>query len=168
MAALDLSHLTPPDAVAALRSYPRRFRSLIRPLADDEDIDEIAHRAGRDGRSVMQVVSDLTRTFVLLEHALQQIAMDDEPLLHPAVLEPGSRHWETEPPASVDEALTLLADAADALAERTSTLPGKAWQRTAPVAGGGTVTALGVIRDAVGAGRDGLDEVERILREVRG
>lgn len=167
VSALDLSHLNPPDAVAALRSYPRRFRSALRPIADDEEIDEIAHRAGRDGRSAMQVVSDVTRTFVLLGEALRQMAMSDDPLLHPAVLDPAARRWEAEVPASVEEALTLLTEAAESLAEQTSRLPVKAWQRTARVAGGGAVRALDIVRDATQVGHEGLHDVERILREVR-
>ena len=33
---LDVSHLTPQDAVAALRSFPRRFAALLE-VRDDED-----------------------------------------------------------------------------------------------------------------------------------
>jgi hypothetical protein len=167
VSALDVSHLTPPDAVAALRSYPRRFRSALQPLDDDEQIDEIAHRLGRDGRSAIDVVSDVTRTFVLLGEALRQIALSDQPVLHPAVADPSARRWENGTPATVEDALALLTEAADNLAQQTSELPAKAWDRTAQVAGDGTVRALDLVRDATKVGHEGLRDVERILQEVR-
>src|SRR4029077_10234551 len=56
MSPLDLSQLSGPDAVVALRSYPRRFREALAPVPDDPDIDELVHRISPDGTATIDHV----------------------------------------------------------------------------------------------------------------
>lgn len=50
--------LTPNDAVVALRSFPRRFRSLFAATDDDRfDPDEMARRPGSDGVTAAEHLS---------------------------------------------------------------------------------------------------------------
>ena len=49
---LDVSRLSPSDAVAALRSFPRRFRTVL-ALVDEAD-DSALHRPGPDGLSALE------------------------------------------------------------------------------------------------------------------
>ena len=75
----------PSDAVVALRSMGRRWRGLFAGLDEDESADALAHRAGADGRSALDHATHATRTLSLLGRALEQIVVDDDAVLHPAV-----------------------------------------------------------------------------------
>ena len=63
--------------------------------------------------------------------------------------------------------LEQLDDEAAALADAVAAVPGDQWNRTASVAGGGTVTALEVVREAVRTGHDQLALVEKTLAALR-
>lgn len=162
-----LSRLTPSDAAAALRSYPRRFRELLVPLEADAEVEELAHRLGPDGRSAIGIVSDTTRTWVLLHEAVRRITIADAPVLHPAVADPTRREWEAPTPPTVADALALLADTATSFADDVDRTPLSAWGRTGRIAGGGTTTALELLKEAVRVGHDGLVATERTLAAVR-
>ena len=49
---LDVSNLSPGDAAAALRSFPRRFSAALALV--DEDDDSVLHRPGPDGMSAFE------------------------------------------------------------------------------------------------------------------
>lgn len=167
MSELDVSRLAPSDASAALRSYPRRYAALLRPVGDDEDVEELAHRAGPDGRSAMGILTEVTRTFVLLREALRQIEVNPTPVLHPAVTDPARRHWESPEPEQLADALTMFAEEANEMADEIDRVPAESWTRSGTVAGGESVQAIDVAREAVRVGRAGLDDVERTLEALR-
>lgn len=144
---IDVSHLTPSDAVAALRSFPRRFRGVT-ALADDED-EELLHRPGPDGRSVADHVELAARDLALLADAVRRTLDQDRPPLHPAVVDAGARDDAHQLEPSLQAALDLLTLEAGALADRAEHVPAGEWSRTAEVAGHGDVPALDVLRDAV-------------------
>ena len=97
MAGLDLTNLSPADAVAALRSYPRRFRAVLVPLAEDPTVADRLARVGPDGRSALDITADVARTIVLLDGALAQALVHDDAVLHPAVTDAAARHWDGAP-----------------------------------------------------------------------
>ena len=164
----DLSHLGPQDAVVAFRSYPRRYAAELEGFAGDDSPDELAARVGPDGVSALQIVSDVTRTWGVLGGALDQVLHHDDVVLHPAITDPRQRHWDAAAPDTVDEALVLLGHEAEALAGLvTGVLSASDWTRSGAVAGGGTVTALDLVKDAVGVGADGLATVRTVLAAVR-
>ncbi|MGZ4709236.1 MAG: hypothetical protein ACXWBN_10895 [Acidimicrobiales bacterium] len=168
MTGLDVSKLLPPDALAALRSYPRRFRQEVASFEGDDSIDELAARIGPDGESAIQILSDVARTWTVLAEALRQTLTSDDAVLHPAVLDPAQRSWDTPPSDSLDEVLTELDHAADDLVERMASVSEISdWNRRAAVAGGGEVSALDLARSAVVAGHDGLDAVRAALTAAR-
>jgi hypothetical protein len=172
MAPLDLSKLSPQDAAIAFRSYPRRYReALATPQDDDtgdaEDMEELAHRLGPGGRSAVQILSDVTRTWVVLRDALRRLVVDERPLLHPAVTDRSQRAWDADAPESLDDALALLTDEADTFASEIERVATGDWTRLGDVAGGGEITALDVVRDGVQVGHDGLDDVSAALTAVR-
>ena len=169
MSPLDLSRLSAGDAEVALRTFGRRYRAELHPVGDDDRIDEIASRLGPDGESALDVVSDVTRTLGLLGSEIHRTLTLDQPVLHPAVADASLRHWEVPPPASVDEALTLLDHELDAVLD-TMGAAGNAddWTRTGTVAGGGTRSALDLLKEAVRVGADGVDRVRVVLASVRG
>ncbi len=152
----------------ALRSYPRRYGAEFAGIEGDDSLDESAVRAGPDGVSALQTVSDVTRTWSVLGGALTQVLRHDDAVLHPAIADRALRHWDNPPPATVADALTLLGHQAEALADQIGgVLSNDDWNRSATVAGGGSVTALDLVKDAVGVGADGLTQVQATLTAVR-
>ena len=164
---IDLSRMSPNDAVTALRSYPRRFRSVLAPIADDENIEEMAQQAGPDGQSAVELTADVVRTWSVLREALRQIQVADTPVVHAAVLDASQRQWEAPVNETVESVLAQLDDEATELADMVASTASAEWTRTADVAGGGSVTALDVVKEAVRVGHDDLDAVERTLQAVR-
>jgi len=159
----------PSDAVVALRSLGRRYRGLFAGLGDDESPDDLAHRVGPDGEAALDHVVAATRTITLLSRALEQLLLEDDPILHPAVADPGERSWEQAPPGTVEERLTELAWEADHLAERVERVATSDWQRTAAVAGSDRqVSTLAIVWDAVDSAVERLKAAERTLAAVRG
>lgn len=167
MSSYDLSSLGPADAVVALRSFPRRYHDALRPIDDDEHVDELATRAGPDGRSALDLVVDTIRTWTVQREALRQIRLADVPTVHAAVVDATQRHWEAPVRDTLDDALAQIADEATALADEVDRTSGGSWTRTATATGGASITALDVVRDAVRVGRDNLVAAERVLDSLR-
>jgi hypothetical protein len=163
---IDLTRLSPGDAVAALRSYPRRFRTAFAPV-EDESLEELAHAEGPDGGSAIDGAADTVRTWSILADALSQIRMADTPIVPQAVVDPGERNWEAPVSQSAAEVLAQLDRGANELADAAAALSGDQWTRSAEVASGGSVTALDVVKEAVRVGHEGLDQVERTLAAAR-
>ena len=164
----DLTRLTPEDARVALASFPRRYRAELSPVVGDDRAEELAARFGPEGVSALDAVSDVTRTWGLLSHELRRVQTLDDPTLHPAAMDPGARHWDAAAPDSIDDALELLSHEADQLTEAIRSYPtAAAWARPATVTGGTRVTALDLVREAVGVGAEGLRRVTDTLAAVR-
>ncbi len=158
----------PADAVVALRSLDRRYRGLFAGLGPDEAPDDLAHRLGADGRSAADRVVAAARTLGFLGRALEQVLVEDDPVLHPAVLDPSAREWP-DASGAVDDRISELAWEADALAERAERVPAHDWARVARVAGhDATSSASAILWDAVDTAVEHLKAAERTLREVRG
>lgn len=165
MAALDLTRLTRPDAVVALRSYASRFRAAIRPT-DDPETEELAEQIGPDGHAALDHVVAAANTFVLLGRALHSTLYGDQPTLHAAVTDPARRDWP-EPGLSVEAALDRLDEEAAALAAAVERAEPRAWKRTARVAGGGEIVAFDVVREAVRAGAEHLRDATAAVAAAR-
>jgi hypothetical protein len=163
----DTSSISPNDAVTALRSYPRRFRSALSPIDGDESIEELGQQVGPDGESAVDQTAQVVRIWTVLREALRQIQVNDTPVVHAAVVDPSLRDWDAPVRETVPSVLEQLDDEAAALADAVAAVPGDQWNRTAGVAGGGTVTALEVVREAVKAGHDQLAAVEKTLAALR-
>lgn len=157
----------PSDAVVALRSLDRRFRGLLAGRSEDEAADDLACRIGRSGRSALDHVVAATRTITFLGRALEQVLIDDDPVLHPAVLDVAARDWP-DAEGSVDERVSELGWEADALADKVTRVPAADWARRARVAAHDTtVSALDVVWDAVDSAVGHLKAAEQALQEVR-
>jgi|tagenome__1003787_1003787.scaffolds.fasta_scaffold20531377_2 hypothetical protein len=168
MTGLDVSKLLPPDALAALRSYPRRFRNEVTSIEGDEDMEELAARIGPNGESAIQIMSDVSRTWTVLAEALRQTLTSEDPVVHAAVVDPAQRSWDAPPSDSLADVLTVLDHSAEALAERMASVRDlDDWNRRAQVAGGGQITALDIARNATVAGHDGLAAVHDAIAAAR-
>jgi DinB superfamily len=162
---LDLSRLSPSDAVAALRSYPRRFRALLTSLDEDERADDLVHRPGPDGRSAVDHADHVARSIAILGEALRQVLVHDEPTLLPAVADDAAREWQmAAQPSSVEAALDFLDVECIAMADTVERTPADAWTRTGTVAGSGPkMSALEIVREAVRTGATHLHAAERAI-----
>lgn len=158
----------PADAVVALRSLGRRYRSLFAGLGDDEAPDDLASRSGADGRSALDHVVAATRTVTFLGQALEKTLVEDDPVLHPAVVNRAEREWPAAE-GTVEERVDELVREADRLADRAADVAAAGWGRTARVADhDAPVTATDVLWDAVDSAVAHLKAAEQTLREVRG
>lgn len=167
MSVPDVSQLAAPDAVVALRSYPRRIRAAVLPLADDPTVEALAERVGPEGHSAVDIVVAVTNTWVLLAQALRQILVSDEPVLHAGVLDPSEREWDPPPGTSADGALDRLGDEATVLADAVDGVASRDWSRTGTVAGGGSITAIDLVRESVRVGAQGLADAQAAIRAAR-
>ena len=153
MSGLDLSHLGPDDAVAALRSYPRRFRELFASVEPDELPAEAVEHADHVARSVG-----------LLGEALRQVLVTDQPVLMPGVASDCERQWAHEGASSPDDVLAFLEMECSAMADAVHDVPSSAWTRRGSVAGtGAAMSALDITREAVRTGADHLRAAERLV-----
>jgi hypothetical protein len=166
---LDVSRLSPQDAVAALRSYPRRFRALLTSLDDDERPDDLVHRSGPDGLSAVDHADHVARAIAILGEALRQVLVHDDPTLLPAVADDSAREWQmATQPSAVDAALDFLDVECKAMADEVERTPADAWTRTGTVAGGGTkMSALDIVREAVRTGAEHLRAAERAIEAAK-
>jgi hypothetical protein len=166
---LDVSRLSPLDSVAALRSYPRRFRALLTSLDEDERADDVVHRSGPDGRSAVDHADHVARSIAILGEALRRVLVHDEPTLLPAVADDAAREWQmASQPSSVDAALDFLDVECNAMADSIERTPADAWTRTGTVAGSGqTMSALEIVREAVRTGSDHLRAAERAIEAAK-
>jgi hypothetical protein len=166
---LDLSRLSPSDAVAALRSYPRRFLALLISFDEDERADDLVHRAGSDGRSAVDHADHVARSVAILGEALRQVLVHEEPTLLPAVADDAAREWQmAAQPSGVEAALDFLDVECNAMADTIERTPADAWTRSGIVAGSGQeMSALEIVREAVRTGANHLHAAERAIEAAR-
>jgi hypothetical protein len=150
-----------------LRSYPRRYRAVIVPIADDDNVDELAQRPGPDGRSALDHVEHAAGDVARLGDALHQVLVHDNATLDPTVLDDDARGAAHRAAGSVEPALDQLQLECERLAATIDGVGGDAWARQASVGGGRSVMALDVAREAVRAGAEHLRAAERAMEAAR-
>ena len=162
------SSLSPADGAVALRSLPRRYRSVLQPI-DDDQVEAWAQQVGPSGTSALDHLVQAARGITVLHQALRQaLNASAPPTLPPAVLDESARAFDTSTGTSVDAELDLLADEAEAMATTVTDAPGSAWTKTATVAGGGgEVTTLQILEEAVRTGVDELKAAQQAFDHAR-
>lgn len=143
----DVSRLGPADAVAALRSFERRFGQVL--VLVDEDDDTALHRPGPDGRSALEHADLAGRDLAVLARAVDSVLTYDRPTVHRAVVDPDARNYPVDEVPDRETALDLLVLEAGALADRVEHVAPADWGRVGLVVGGGEVSALDLVREAV-------------------
>jgi hypothetical protein len=159
--------LNPGAVTAALRSFPRRFRSTL--AADPtKDRDEIAALRAPDGRSVREVLTGTVDSLALLGELVRRVLVTDGVNVPAEALE-GASNGATGTGASADAAslstvLDRLDDAASSVADPIAGASSAALLRTGTTPGGAPVTALDLARHAVRVGADNLRAVEKAMQ----
>jgi hypothetical protein len=152
---LDVSGLSPSDAAVALRSFPRRFRTALTPAEAGEEVPPAAVAAA----------SDLGRVLGLVRKALADVLRADGPVLPAGVMDAGSRDWAMPADDDPERVLDVLSTEANALAEEIGSVASGDWGRAGQLTGGGSASALDLVREAVRSGHQHLRAAEAAARD---
>ena len=161
---LDLDTITPPDAVAALRSFPRRYRAVL-TFEDDEDADAVMRRRPDPSTwSATEYAAHVRDVFRLFEERIRTALRSDGAEVADWDHEAAAERYAGEAPAQVVEDLGV---AADRLAATVTEVPDDGWDRVV-VRLGNRESVLAMARKAVHEGSHHLKDVEKVVRAVRG
>lgn len=154
MTGLDVSRLAPDDIVAALRSFPRRFRELVESVPPPDLPDEVVDHVDHVGRSIGMIAE-----------SMRQVLVQDRPVVHPAVVDDAAREWAHTGSTSVDDVLHFLDVECNSLADAVAHTASDAWTRTGTVATADReISALDLAREAVRTASEHLRAAEQRLR----
>ncbi len=156
---LEPSSVNPPDASAALRSYPRRYRRLLVRIDDEEGARIVMQRPGPDLWSAVEHASHVADVIDAVSEAVRSVQLHDDPSISVSVGPP-----RAEP---VDAVLDRVTMGSDRLATLVDGIKGKDWQRAGRLPSGERVTALDLARHAVHVGAHHRRLIERVMGTVR-
>lgn len=159
----DDRSVSPADAAVAVRSYDRRFRSLLARRDDEDRDDSLLRRRAATGWSALDHAAYAASGFETIAEALRRALVSDRP----GVTLPGVDGTPPGNPGEVEAVLTSLGQSTDKLAGVIEGASGEDWNRRAS-ADGSEVTGLDVARLGVHLGIHHLRAAERVLDEVRG
>lgn len=166
---LDYDSVSPRDAVAAVRSYPRRYRGLLAaPSPADPDAPDHATRRRPDPStwSALEYTAHVADVIDHLGPAIRRIRLEDEPTI--TLFDNDERAVQqayNEMPRA--EVLGWLDLACAELASIVEAVDADDWTRIGHFEWGDR-TALAMARNAVHEGSHHLRDVQRVLAEVRG
>ncbi len=160
-ASIDDTSIAVPDAILAIRTFPRRFREALARVPPDR-IDE---RPDRQMPSVIEDAAGAGAVLARLAAALPRVL--DEPGTQVEGVDAAPSGTSRSGRAGPDAVLAGIADACDALATRADATPWEAWDRTF-TAGGVTRPASWIVQHAAGEGSRRLRAIERVARRVGG
>jgi hypothetical protein len=165
----QLEHLSPPDAVVALRSYVRRFGEVLRPadLEGDLPLTLVVHR----GWSVRDLLAATADRLDRLDDAMRRTLDEERPVLPAGLFDrpgepPAAGHTGGDAAADTARLLDAVCSAFERSAERTARTPSKDWSRPV-VIGTATTTAHELLRESVAYGRTALDELAATVDAAR-
>jgi hypothetical protein len=155
-------NLTPVAVIAALRSFPRRYRGLL--TGDpSRDVGEVGELRSPDARTVRQILSDTTDGLRQLDGSLRQV-------LYPVAGKTVAASAGGEPVSGTDAFrhdihgwIDLFESAALAIADRLSDVPSAHLLRVGETPAGVSVTALDVGRQAVRVAAESLRAIEHAV-----
>jgi len=163
----DAPSVSPSDAVAAARSYPRRFRGLL--VRPDDDDPEIVHRRPAPGvASAVDHAAAAAAGMSAAARALERVRVHEG-----AGVDLGPPPGPGRAVAGVGDGLTLedvlavITRSAAALAASAEAVHGDEWARTGVLPDGTSLHALDMARAGVHAGSHHLRAADRVLSQVR-
>lgn len=156
--------VSPSDAVAAIRSFPRRYRRLLQDALLDLDFGERIITTRPAGMwSALELTAHVRDALHVFDKRMQRIVQEDSPALADAELEvpPTSAHDQ-----GVEVVLATFLSTSDEFARTASRISGDDWVRKGTL-GGADVSALDVLREAVHEGAHHLRDLERVIAAAR-
>ncbi|GAC1530901.1 MAG: hypothetical protein NVS3B12_06080 [Acidimicrobiales bacterium] len=159
----DAASVSPSDAIAALRSYPRRFGAIIAPTNDDSSGDAWTDAHLPDGAE--EAADERRRTAGTTEagqaaNAIKSIGADLRAVLvndDPALAAPDGIATAVQSAGDPLTALDRLTSACNEVAALGQTQAANTWNRTG-TRNSGPVTAVDLLRDAAHSGAHHLHE----------
>lgn len=164
----DAASVSPSDAIAALRSYPRRFRAIVTPTDDDSADDTWPDDAGPaadppDG--AVEAIRNRRRSAGSTEagqaaDAIRAIGTDLRAVLvtdDPTLASPEGIATAVQSAGDPLTTLDRLTAACTEVATLAQSQPAKAWTRSGS-RDSGPVTAIELLRDATHCGAHHLHE----------
>lgn len=161
----DDGELSPDDAVAALRRFPKRYRAPLTRLLPNEDGSVLRRRPDPTTWSALEYAAHVRDVFGAYALRVERTLDEDRPEL----TDPGydelaqSRRYNDQDPAAVAD---QLAANAELLAATLEGVPSDGWERVG-LRGGEERTVLFTARRAVHEGNHHLLDVGRSLRAAR-
>jgi hypothetical protein len=162
---VEYDSISPQDAVQALRSYPRRYRAVIGPFVDDEDV--LRRRPDPSTWSALEYTAHVADLLEAMAPQLTEIAQKDNPRIvdpiDPDHRAAERRYNDMEP----REVLDWLERSATKAADTVANLSPDDFSRKATYPYGER-ELIDVVRNMVHEGSHHLRDVERVLRAVIG
>jgi hypothetical protein len=162
---LEYDSISPQDAVQAIRSYPRRYRSVVGPFLDDEEV--LRRRPDASTWSALEYIAHVADILEAMTPQLVEIVQKDNPHitdpLDPDTRATEHRYNDKDP----REVLDWLQRAATAAADTMAAFSPDDWKRKAMYPYGER-ELIDVARNMVHEGAHHLRDVERVLRSVVG
>ena len=162
---LEYDSISPRDAAQALRSYPRRYRAVIGPFLDEEDV--LRRRPDAKTWSAVEYAAHVADVLEAMTPQLTEIAQKD----NPSITDPISpderaderRYNEMEP----EQVLDWLERSATKGADTVEGLSADDFSRKATYPYGER-ELIDVLRNMVHEGYHHLRDIENVLRKVVG
>ena len=166
---LDYDTISPSDAVAAVRSFPRRYREALVGFTDDTDDDPdavVRRRPEPSTWSALEYTAHVRDMLEWMADAIRRMNREREPTID--AFDPDQRalddRYNDQDPARVLDGLTA---AADGLVVVLRDVDAADWGRLARFPWG-TRDMLTMARNAVHEGAHHLRDVDSVLRAVVG
>jgi hypothetical protein len=144
-----------PDAILAVRTFPRRFREAL----DRIPADRLDVRPDPQTRSALERAAHAGQVLGVLARALPRAL--DEPGIHL----PAFPDDDPGPAQDRDAVIAVIAGTCDALTARADGTPWEAWDRTFSL-GDDEHSAAWIVQHAAVEGSNDLREIERVGRLV--
>lgn len=165
----DAGTVSVPDAVVALRTFPRRWHAAF-ALLDDEDDAVLRRRPAPDVWSALEYLAHTRDSIAVNGWAMSEALTKDAPVLEwPDQQEdPTGEPVSTTPDA--DTGLAELAASCERVAAKADRTDAGDWHRPATLRGGRDedVDALWFLHHCVHEGAHHLRDVHDVLQRVRG
>lgn len=164
---LDYDAISPPDAVVALRTMPRRYRSAVAAaLEDDADEGLIRRRPDETTWSALEYTAHVADLYELFTTIVRRMFDEDTPTI--AFWDPDARAAEQQYNAADPVAVLDRLDAATAtLVAAVERVDGDSWRRMATFPFGDR-DLLTMVRNAVHEGSHHLRDATVSLDAARG
>lgn len=164
---LDYDTISPRDAAGAVRSYPRRYRSILTHFEPGEDIEEVVRARPADGVwSALEYTAHVAQTLDLMAPSIRQIANEDHPHLY--AFDPDKQAEEQDyNDWTILQAIGELESACADLSMAIEYVGSDEWHRSGTF-DYGEREAIDVARNAVHEGSHHLRDIRRGLSTVLG
>jgi len=162
---LEYDSISPQDAIQALRSFPRRYREVIGPFVDDDEV--LRRRPDADTWSALEYTAHVADILEAMTPQLVEVVHKDDPHIDDP-LDQDQRavdraYNDMEPPDVLDWLQRSATTAADTAAGFTA----DDWSRKAEYPYGQR-ELVDIVRNMVHEGVHHLRDLENVLRAVIG